>query len=363
MDHDPDEDPAPRSLRRRRRPTSSPAPGPMHDPVRRGATAAIPPVDGCRIALAAAAPTAVAIAGVAWLAAAKRTGHRPAPACPTRAHRGTRPRSEPSPADRSVAVYYVGRTAAGPRLFPRGARRRGRARDRPRWPSIQALRSGAAAGPRLPRHVVTAGRRSPRRRRPRRASSRSTSPTPVRRPAGMDEQEAEPGVAVRLSAPRRRTAHRRNPSRSRSPGSRPTRCSGVDATGRLASGPRPTSLAHRVACRAPTEGATVPAVHGHAARRPPSRPTSSGSSSRATRSCATGSPPREECCTLSPYSFDVTAAARRLHPRRPRHRRVRRRGHRRSARTPRTSPSSRRLQVSRAAGEPVRSSADATTAR
>ena len=36
----------------------------------------------------------------------------------------------------------------------------------------------------------------------------------------------------------------------------------------------------------------------------------------------------QECCTLSPYSFTVDRSAGRLHPRRARHRRVRRRGHR-----------------------------------
>ena len=69
------------------------------------------------ITVAAAAATAVVIGGGAWLAQ-RQPGQQPA-GWPARHHRHARPRRR-RPAGHPVdaTVYYVGDTAAGPRLFP-----------------------------------------------------------------------------------------------------------------------------------------------------------------------------------------------------------------------------------------------------
>ena len=175
---------------------------------------------------------------------------------------------------------------------PAGGGRRGSDREpapRPRLPELDALRrpdSGCRAQPT--------------------ASSRSTSQRCLRRPTGHERRGGHRDGVQSLVWTAQTAAETKQPVGFTVDGHPSTRLLGIDTCAPVPAGQR-RRLAVAGLIASPAKGRPCPLASRSRARPRRSRPTWSGSSSRATRSCATASPPRRECCTLSPYSFTVTA--------------------------------------------------------
>ena len=102
------------------------------------------------ITVAAAAATAVVIAGGAWLAQRHPGSNPPAAGPGTTDTHGLVGPAAGHPVD--ATVYYVGATAAGPRLFPE-ARRVADATDSDLQVAVDEAADRHAEGPRLPERV------------------------------------------------------------------------------------------------------------------------------------------------------------------------------------------------------------------
>ena len=287
------------------------------------------------LTVAAAAAVVLVIGGTAWLAR-QPPGPRPPVARPSRTDPRPRRRSRAGRAPGTCpsttwATPPPGRGCSGGPPGP------GHDRDR-----LQVAVNEALTG--TPTTPTTSAAWPLRRRRPRPASDerdqhrprrgRSTGPgtsTPGRREllaagAGVGRRRGARARTMPVKLPGRRRGRRDRPRRRRL---RP-----------VAAGQRRLRPVHRSRSTPRRRARRCRRTSRSAAAPPPSRPTSSGSSSGAARPCATATPPPGVLHPLA-VLLHRHRPSRRLHPRRPRHRRVRRRGRRHHPGHARRSPSSR----------------------
>ena len=251
------------------------------------------------ITLAAAAATAVVIAGGAWIAQQQPADNPPSA--------GTGPAEAPAPqepAGRTVQaiVYYVGATAAGPRLFPE-VRAVAGATDSDLQVAVDEVLTGSPADPDYQNPFKALGVTAT-------ATQEGGSVTidlsgPVQRPSGMNAQTAETAVQslVRTATTAAGTTQ---PVAFTVAGSPADEVLGVATSSPIAPAGDDTILA-TVLVESPAQGATVPTTFTVEGRAATFEANVVWELKRGDDTVRNGFATAQECCTLSPYSFEVTA--------------------------------------------------------
>jgi hypothetical protein len=251
------------------------------------------------ITLAAAAATAVVIGGGTWLAQRQPGSNPPAAATPQA------PASQ-APADPghtvNTTVYYVGATAAGPRLFPEPRQVTG-ATDSDLQVAVDEALTGTPKDPDYRNAFKDLGVTAT-------ATAHAGTVTidlsaPVARPAGMNGKEAEAAVqslvrtadgAVKGTQPVTFTV-------SRAPAATVL---GV-ATNAPVAPASDDSVLSTVLIDTPAQGATVPTQFTVKGRAATFEANVVWELKRGDATVRNGFTTAQECCTLAPYSFTVNA--------------------------------------------------------
>jgi hypothetical protein len=253
------------------------------------------------ITLAAAVATVAVIGGAAWLGG---RGDDP-PTAGTGPNAPAVQRSEPEPEQSrtvQVPVYYVGRTAAGPRLFAET-----HTVEHVKGSNLDAAVQEALEAPALdPDYDVW----TPTEGVVAKTSSDGTTLTidlaePLERPAGMDEETAQM-VLQALVWTSDAMARSEAPVRFTVDGQPAGQVLGIDTPGPVERGGADAVLS-AVSISGPVEGATVPTrfqVTGHAATFEANVVWELKQGDKVVRN---GFTTATECCTLSPYGFTVNA--------------------------------------------------------
>ena len=252
------------------------------------------------ITVAAAAATAVVIAGGAWLAQ-RHPGSNPPVAGPGTTD--TTASSGPAaghPVD--ATVYYVGATAAGPRLFPE-TRRVDDATDTDLQVAVDEALTGTPKDPDYQNAFKALGLTAT-------ATADSGAVTidlsdAAPRPSDMDARTAEAAVQSLV-----RTADARRQEHPAGDLHGPGRTRGERA-GRPTDSPVPPagddSVLATVLIESPAQGATVPTPFTVTGRAATFEANVVWELKRGDATVRNGFTTAQECCTLSPYSFTVTA--------------------------------------------------------
>ena len=251
------------------------------------------------ITLAAAAATAVVIGGGAWLAQRQPDSNPPAASQgPTDA-----PASQ-APAGRTVQaiVYYVGGTAAGPRLFPE-VRRVADATDSDLQVAVDQALTGSPNDPDYQNPFQALGVTAT-------ATADAGAVTidlsgPVARPSGMNGATAETAVQslVRTATT---AVGSTQPVTFTAAGTPVDDVLGVATSAPVAPAGDDTILA-TVLVESPTQGATVPTTFTVKGRAATFEANVVWELKRGDDTVRNGFTTARECCTLAPYSFEVTA--------------------------------------------------------
>ena len=254
------------------------------------------------LTVAAAVATVVVIVGGAWLAQ-QQSGDAPAAGPGSTARE---PTSQPSSDDRrrlDVPVYYVGGTAAGPRLFAE-AHPVMDASGTELQAAVQEALTGSPLDPDYENPLGDLGVTAT-------AAAKGGQVTielsePLSRPPGMDEEEAQM-VVQSLLWTADAAAPGSGPVSFTVDGAPATEVLGID-TSAPAERASADSVLSTVSVATPAEGAVVPTrfeVTGQAAT---SEANVVWELKRGEEVVRHGFTTARECCTQSPYSFEVTAA-------------------------------------------------------
>jgi len=251
------------------------------------------------ITVAAAAATAVVIAGGAWLAQ-RHPGSNPPAAGP-----GTSdaPAAQ-APAGHTVnaTVYYVGATAAGPRLYPE-ARQVDDATDSDLEVAVNEALTGTPKDPDYRNPFIDLGVTA-------KATAAHGAVTidlsgPLDRPSGMSSKEAEAAVQS-LVRTADAAAQSSQPVTFTVSGDSAPSVLGVPTDAPVAPASDDSVLA-TVLVDSPAQGATVPTQFKVEGRAATFEANVVWELKRGDVTVRNGFTTAQECCTLTPYSFTVTA--------------------------------------------------------
>jgi spore germination protein GerM len=251
--------------------------------------------------VAAAVATAVVIVGGAWLAQ-RQPDNAPAAGPGSTAQE---PTSQPSSDDRrklDVPVYYVGSTAAGPRLFAE-THRVTDASGTELQAAVQEALTGSPFDPDYENPLRGLGVTATATAKGGQVTVDLSEPLP--RPAGMDEQQAQMAVQS-LVWTADAAAPGRGPVSFTVEGAPATEVLGIDTSAPVERASADSVLS-AVSIATPAEGAVVPTrfeVTGQAATFEANVVWELKRGEEVVRQ---GFTTARECCTQSPYSFEVTA--------------------------------------------------------
>jgi hypothetical protein len=251
------------------------------------------------ITIAAAAATAVVIAGGAWLAQ-RHPGSTPPAAGPA-----TDPTASSAPAAGhtvDATVYYVGATAAGPRLFPE-ARHVADATDTDVQVAVDEALTGTPKDPDYQNPFAALGVTAT-------ATAQAGAVTidlsdQLSRPAGMDAKTAETAVQS-LVRTADTAAKSTQPVTFTVSGAPAASVLGVP-TGAPVPPAGDDAVLSTVLIESPAEGATVPTRFTVKGRAATFEANVVWELKRGDATVRNGFTTAQECCTLAPYSFTVTA--------------------------------------------------------
>ncbi len=251
------------------------------------------------ITVAAAAATVLVIAGAAWLAERHPDSDQPAAGQAT-----TDDSTSPTTAGHTVkaTVYYVGATAAGPRLYPE-ARQVTDTTDSDLQVAVNEALTGTPEDPDYRNPFKPLGVTAT-------ATAASGAVTidlsgPVTRPSGMDAKEAEAAVQSLVRTADAAAQSTQPVTFTVSGASTPT-VLGV-ATDSPVDPASDDSILATVLVESPAQGATVPTTFKVEGRAATFEANVVWELERGDVTVRKGFTTAQECCTLTPYSFTVTA--------------------------------------------------------
>ena len=255
------------------------------------------------ITVAAAAATAVVIAGGAWLAQ-RHPGSNPPAAAPGTTDSTDSTASSAPAAGRPVdaTVYYVGTTAAGPRLYPE-TRRIADATDSDLQVAVDEVLTGTPEDPDYQNPFKDLGLTATATEDSGAVTIDLSDAAP--RPSGMDAETAEAAVQSLV-----RTAD--GAAKSTQPvtftvsGAPAASVLGVPTDSPVSPAGDDSILA-TVLIASPAQGATVPTQFTVTGRAATFEANVVWELKRGAATVRNGFTTAEECCTLAPYSFTVTA--------------------------------------------------------
>ena len=255
------------------------------------------------LTLAAAVATVLVISGAAWLG--RRGDDSPAAGASNQGPSASQPKAVRTNTPRTVTVpvYYVGQTAAGPRLFQETHTVEG-VLDSNLDVAVQQALSAQPLDPDYGEWPAPSGLTA------KTGSDGSTLnidfSAPVDRPAGMSDEAAQVALQA-LVWTSDAMAHSNLPVRFRVDGQPTPRVLGIDTSAPVQRASADSVLS-TVSITTPAQGATVPTrfdVTGQAATFEANVVWELKQGATVVRH---GFATAEQCCTLSPYTFTVTAA-------------------------------------------------------